>query len=470
MQLQAFEASSLWPEVEEIIYNKRKPTRKKISVMVHTEKEGFPVYNILSIDTVSDYANAIGDDIEIKFRMLFGDYVLRLFPYRNNLELTVKREILIEGTNKPDPDYPIQTIRYKAMFSMDENIVVDVSQFKLIDHESLNKMDIVTVKLQLIDRWLEPFRVKMITSSVFQNKTQKQLLHSITGAESSLIQVDGQPALQGLDIVEPDNTEVRTQIMFPDGKRVVDLPTYLQEKSNGVYNAGIGCYFAYWKELRYWFIYPLYKVSRFDEDTDKAIFYNVPEERFQGVNRTYKKEGKTLKVACTGAKKYAEATDQYSLNEGVGFRMAAANAYMKKPIEIKEEGPVGKRTNLNFEVGMAYREDNLNFASWTQQRISSNPFVEYSRFVHRQSARVDVVWEQSDPTLLYPGMPCKYIFLEKNQIKELKGTILFVQTLEGPISKTPNENIFETISHVTMATETYKEKPEPPKILPPGEF
>ncbi len=125
--------------------------------------------------------------------MPLGEYVVRLYPYRANLEFTIKRIQLQESDSDKEPNTSISVERYKAVFLVNENPVIAGSEIERIDTASLNMIDIVDVKLQLLDRSLEPIRIKTVYG-VFRNVTPKQMIHTLLVGESMKIQVDGKPA------------------------------------------------------------------------------------------------------------------------------------------------------------------------------------------------------------------------------------------------------------------------------------
>ncbi len=156
------------------------------------------------------------------------------------------------------------------------------------------------------------------------------------------------------------------------------------------------------------------------------------------------------------------------MNKGVGFRMADAKAFMNKPIIINENGPIADRSRLNYETAITDRKDNLNYAP--KMGISNNPFHEYSKVVLSSLAQIDLVWENSDYTLLYPGMPCKYVFMDREKMVELKGVIIFSHTLITLHSKNINDIVYKNVTHITIATEIYNNLPDPPTFKAAGEF
>jgi hypothetical protein len=455
------EQSPLWMEIRPIMEDKAKPVKYEYRGMLHTTKEDIPIFKIVSIDVVRDYTTCMGDRRHIEFKMALGDYITRMYPYRTNLELSVKRIQLEETSGQAKEDAKIETERYKAVFLPKANIHPSGTELEQHDTESMNKVDLVDVKLDLLDRSLEPLRVKT-TSGVFRNATAHQLMHSVMVGESNKIKVDGKPAIDGIDIVKPHNQALNRHIILKSGQHITDIPSHLQEHMNGVYNAGIGTYLQKYKDRKLWFVYPLWSTKRFDEDVPKVVFYAVPAERFPSLDRTYREEGKILKILVSSRRKYFDSAETDHMNNGSGFKQADANAFMRKPVKITDEGPVGMRANLNTELAARQRDDGLNYAPVSDRPISSNVYTEYSKVNARNIARIDLTWENAQHDLICPGMPCKYIHLNKNKLVEVKGVVLFVHAMTSLQVPGMSNIIYRNICTITIGTEISSHRPDIP--------
>lgn len=460
----------LWLDVKDIIYSARKPIKNEYRLMVHTEQEDIPVLKLITLDEVRDYVNNIGDVVHVKFMMGLGEYMVRVYPFRTNLEVTIKRITLTEEGNSKEKNSIIYTERYKAVFLTDENQNFTASELEGIDIDSLNTMSTIDVKLQLLNRSLEPLRVKSV-SNIFRNVTQKQIIHNLMAGESSKIKIDGKTAIDSIDIVEPDNKEIKKHVIFPDDSLVVNIPTFLQEKMGGVYNAGIGSYLQNYKQKNTWFVYPLFNTNRFKvSKDDKAMIYGVTPGLFPNLERTYEVEAGIVRIVATNEVKYTDSADTDYMNKGSGFKMIDSNAFMTKPVIITEEGAIPSRSSLNIEVVAEERKDGLNYAPMVAGRSSANPFKEYSKINARNVSRIDFLWENSNSSLLYPGMPCRYIFLDDDKIVELNGIIAFVQSLTELQGIGINGTVYKTKSVVTLLAEQKPLKRKIPKPNNPMEF
>lgn len=461
----SIESTPIWQDIQEVLNSPGRSTRFEFKALLHTESEDLPVLKIVSIDTVRDYVNSVGDVVHIEFLMPLGEYMVRLYPFRANLEFTIKRTLLNDG-NKAIAGVKTNTVRYKAVFLVDENKVLTGKEHEQYDIDTLNNAEIVTVRLQLLNRSLEFLRTRMM-HGVFRNVTQKQLIHALMAGESSKVMIDGKPSIDGINIVEPDNSEVRKNTVIPSSTVITGLPSYLQEKAGGVYSSGVGTYLQLFNKKLLWFVYPTWNTKRFLKSKDDAIiFYALPEGRFQGIEKTYYNNAGLIKALITGSRRYSDSADVDYMNEGSGFRMADANAFMKKPVEITEDGPKPKRLNLNTEVAAESRKDGMNFAP--RINASSNPFKEFSRINSRNISQIDLVWENADPELIYPGMPCKYVFLDQDKSIELNGTVGQVQVSTQVMGQGLTTIGYVTNCLVTLLCEQRPKTRTLPKTQPVG--
>lgn len=456
-----FESSPMWTEIKSVIETGQKKILFDYKVKVHTEKEDIDVWGLESLEVVRDYVHHVGEHSRVVFKIGLGDYIHRLYPYRANLEMTIQRTTLEHGSDERMKSEPILTTRYKAVLNPRDNPIVSTSELENLDPITLNNTNKTVVVLELYDRSLEPLRVKTIWGTV-EYKTQEDLIRGLLGGESMKVLVDGKPSIHGFDMVDPDNKEKRKTIIFPDGLHVTAIPTYLQEKEGGVYDGGIGTFIQTYQEKKYWFVYPLYNVRRFDsDDRPKVIFYILPHNKLPNLDRSFFQEGEILKVVCTAQKRYHDSSELNMMNKGSGYRMPDARAFMAKPVDITADGPKGNRKRLLHEVVTKERTDNLNYAPTHERGASMNPFARRSEILAHTLAQVDLVWENADIELIYPGMPCRFTYLNQREVKNLKGTVLFVHALSGR-SENLNATAYRTQCRLTLAVEPAEDIPELP--------
>lgn len=312
-----------------------------------------------------------------------------------------------------------------------------------------------------MDRNVEPLRVKTV-HGIYKGVTAEQVIKSILIGESQNIQVDGNPAIGGIDVVPPDATATIKQLSIPSGTYVCEVPTYLQEQVSGVYKHGIGTYYQRFNGIPMWFVYPLYDFNRFDngEEQNVAILYGAPPKFSSGVERTFRVNAGVLEAVITTEKRQVNASDVTQLNDGVGFRFNDQNAYMNKPVIIDDQGnAIGARGNLNQEAAFINRGDGLNFVP-VVRNFGTNSYHEISKVSARQATLLQFGWQNSDPSFIYPAMPVKYCYMQDDQFIELKGTVLGVHETsirQGTLSETDR---YLTQCVLSIATELNTKLPE----------
>lgn len=461
-----FEDSPVWYEVLDIIKNSKGSKLFKIVGTIHTEKEDIGVWDLNDLEKTRDFLKDFGDSAVVRFKLGLGDYTNRLWPCRNNLEFTIKRIPMADAAFRQKTDEEIITTRYKAIFNQQHNPAIGSSDIQSVKIEDLNVSDIVEVELELLDRGLEPLRIKT-TSGIFRKIKLQDYVTSTLGHESNQVLVDGKPVLDALDIVEFDNKDTIQNLVVANGMHLTSLTTFLQN-DKGLYNQGIGTYFMKYKGKRTWFVYPVYDASRFDKKGKKVIFYMVPQEKLPQLERSYWEDGDILKVAITAQRVYNDSAGLAEANTGGGFRMPDARSFMKKPVVITPDGPVVDRARLNHEVVNAARKDGLDYAPVVTNGVSANVYVQRSAIVGKSRGQIDIVWEGADEELIFPGMPAKCVYLVQGKVKEVKGTVLFLHSLSARIEKN-NAQAFKTTARITLACEQQDNIPDLPSRGVPGE-
>lgn len=462
----SFEETTLWIEVQDIVYSDTPRPVYDYKGTLHTEKEDLSIWDLGEIETLRDYVNQIGETAKIAFKVGLGDYIQRIYPYRQHLEFTIKRIPMKTTGNEQDLDQAVQVKRYKAIFNPANNPPVGASELESQAYSDLNT-SLADLRLELVDRSLEPLRI-MTTNGAFLNKSMEDLIRATLGAESAGLKVDGKPAIDAMDIVKPDNQEAVSQVIFPHGTKITTIPTYLQQSVGGVYNGGIGTYLQQYQGKKMWFVYPLYSPERFDSKDKRVSFYAIPQEKLPQLDKSYQLDGDIVKVVVTAQRKYSDTAELAYMNEGSGFRMADARSFMKKPIKISAKGPIGQRANLNHEVAITDRKDGLNHLPVVPGGPGSNAYLQRAKVLALTMAQIDFVWENADPELLYPGMPCRYVYLSHGKPVTLKGTVLFLHIYTSRVEKY-NASAFRTTCRVTIATEPQSKVPDLPDQETPGD-
>ena len=450
------ELTPLYQDIKSVIEAPDKGRNIRLEATIHTEKEDFRPLKVLMLQNQRDYYKQTGESFHLIVLMAMGDYTWRLLPFRDHLEISLKTLYQHKNGDLSATD-PTREIRFKALIDTEKaNPYAGGDTVSNMEIESLNiSSPPLEVTFELVDRCEEVLRLLQIDGT-FPNVTMEQMLHGVFTHKANKTKVDGKAILQVTDVYPPDNKKTYPDLIIPSGTLLRDLPGYLQEKSKGVYTAGIGGFFQRYHGEPAWFVYPLFRLERFDEDCEKLVIYSAPQEKFPSLDQTYRKEGKVTYVVSTGVRKIIDDSRNPELNNGTGFRMSNAESMMLKPLEVKEEGLNANRNRLNWEASDGGRKDQLSVAP--VRNSSANPYTEYSRVVSKNFSLVTLAWENSDPDVVYPGMPCKYVYMDKGKYTETKGIIVkcnSVTQIQGnPMMDTPHRTmtnlqiLIEPLSHL----------------------
>ncbi len=419
--------TSLKKDVNKIINSPDKVIFYSWEARVHNKKYNLNILKIKNFDLVRNYLRNIGDHMHIEFILAAGDFYKYFFPYKENSYITITQKPRT-FTNLPIKNAKEIKATYKLVYLEKENTPLNfIEASERFNKTALDLMDFITVKCQLLDLSLEALRI-LYTGGTFENKTYKEILYNTVGSDSLKVKINGKPSIEAIDISDPDNTENQTMTIIPDGTPIISIPTYLQEHKKGIYNSGIGMYLQNFNSKKTWFVYPLYNTSIYKKRSYKSIFYVVPPQHFPWVEKTYLLENKVLKIVCVADKRYISDGHSRIMDTGNGFRMSAAYSYMKKPVVMKKTGPVGSRSRMNYEVSNKDALNGLNYGPMVEDEISDNPYSEYSKITSRYTDIIHLVWNNSDPDLIHPGMPAKFFYLKHDKLVSITGVIINTQT------------------------------------------
>lgn len=445
----------IYNDIKVILDSDHKNVKQRITATIHTVVDTVTPMKLMTLDIVRDYVANMSDTGYVTFKMDLGMYLYDIYPYRENLEISIDIVPYTETQDTVGPTATKLTYRYKAVILPNEGDKYNFDVDSKKDDDKIVAKEILDVQFQLMDRSIEPLRIKTMYG-IYRSVTVEDLLRSTIVHECSQILIDSKPCIDSIDIVSPDNTKVYPNIVIPHGTDVVELPTILQRKLTGVYTAGLGSYLQYYGNKHIWYIYPLYNTDRSTIKDDIAMIYDVPSQVIREVDKSYTLVGKQLKILANGTKNYIDDGESSLMSHGSGFRMSDAGSIMKKPIRILEDGTIsGDRARQNYETVGQDRADGLNYAP-VQQSPSSNPFSEYSKVLSRSVSRLDFTWTNSDPSLIYPGMTCKLIKYRDDKLIELNGTIVFSQSYTALQGDNINNDTYRTVTTLTLLIEPFR--------------
>jgi hypothetical protein len=423
------EDSSLFNEVQEITSGSEKPVFYYWTGEIHTGDTTTELMKVITWHTVRDYENNIGDELTLECAIPLGVYAKIIYPNRAILEITMYRAPISETGNVIREDLAVESERYKAVLVLDGMPNIEGTELGQLTQATLDLKDILTVNFQLFNRSLEKLRTVTV-GGIFRNTRTDSVITAILGKESKDLLVDSKAAVDAIDVITGSNLAIRDHIVIPQGTKLIRVPTFIQERCGGVYTTGIGTYF----QNRSWYVYPLYDTTKLNQAAHTLTLIKVPKRRFTGIERTYREAGTSIFVLGTSETKFSDDGSTNFMNSGNGVMLADASQFMESIVSTINNKTTISRSKLNSEFLARKKEDGINNVQISNDRISANSFIEYSKLAGRDGGLYEFIWENSKPDLLFPGMLTRILYISNNEIEELSGVLLFVSTvtqLEG---------------------------------------
>lgn len=414
------ELSALNREITDIIASGAKPVHATWSAKIYVN-DGDVVLplKLVSIDYVEDFMNNYTECIMVHLLMLKGTFAKRVYPYLNNMEMELNSQPISEIGDAEDGSIPNQSERYVAVMVDEGNPIIENSTKNTASEEELNLGGFIEMKFMLINKSVEQLRMITI-GEILRNVTGEEAVKALLTKYSRTVNIDEDRKVKGVDMVKANNQEKREHVIIPHGTPLVELPFHIHYKCGGLYSAGLG----YYLQDDHWYLFPCFDTTRFNDVQKTLTIIIVPPDRFPGIERTYRLDGDNLVIIATGDTKFRELSNVAQLNRGNGVRFGDADAMMGEYSTTKGNKTVASRAKNNTEIVTDKRPNGKNMVLMGQNKVNGNPFVEYSLAAARQGSAVTFTWQNSNRSLLYPGMPVKVQYLDGPDIKTLMGVLL----------------------------------------------
>jgi hypothetical protein len=446
------EDSSLWREVETILNSGDKKTYFSWDGIIHANSVDIDIFRLVGIDNTRNYESQVGDGMSLMTMIPLGTYAKKVYPYRDRLEITLKRTTLIGYGQDVDENAVVESTRYKASLILDDIPNIEGAEINRLSEDILNLRQILDISFQLVDRSMEQLR-SVIVGGSFRNTAAASVIRAVLTAESAKVKIDGEPSIGGVELTPPDNKDVKEHVVIPQGTNLLNLATYIQEKCGGIYRGGMGTYL----QDKMWYVYPLFDTSKLSASEATTTIIKVTGPKAQGFDRTHREEGRSVFIVATSDGEFSDDGGTKAFSDGAGVRLANADNFMGELTKNAGNKAVMSRGKNNTEfTTQAPAEGQVQYIPVSKDRISSNPYNDYARIMSRLGGLYTFKWEAADPSLLFPGMMARILFLDGDDVKELHGVLLFVHTSTTLMGKGATAGKFTTTCSITF----YARKPD----------
>lgn len=407
-------------EINAIVTGGSKPVFYQWDVQIHAGGKTIKPVTVMDTEKIADYLSAYTDVHSVEVMMMQGDYTQDVLPFKSDLFITLRKLPLGEQVKATEDKFsPIESFRYRATLYDNSSPLLEGNTPNTRDKETANRTNTMNVRFSLIDPVLEQLRMQSC-GFILRDASPVDAVTWLLTKYSKTQVVDAASTIKGTTVAPNANAVPRKHIVIPHLTPFVKVPDLIHQKTGGVYATGFGFYL----QRGYWYVYSPFDLKAYDRSFKTLTVINVPANRLPNPERSYRTTDTQLLVLATGDAKHYDITEQLQLNQGNGVRFMDAKRAFDTWGTVRDNKLIIERAANVTEALVETRDTNLNYIKETASRFTVNSAKELSDIAARSGSIIEHVWESSNPDLLYPGMPCKLMFLQAGQAKEIYGVLI----------------------------------------------
>ena len=396
-------------EIDEI--NKKVNKTKEVwcTAHIHTTKESIPVSLLISVDTKRDYVKDVGDHIFVHMRIPKGLYFRRIMNHRANLEITLKKK---SGDK-------VWEQRLKLAISS------SVRGLKGSRHETIseNKLDsegFVDVTGQCVNRFLEVMVGQIVKAGTYNGVNFKKLVPVIFKEVTDEITVSGMDNKVTVVMEEPSNNRNYKNLVLKTGIKIMDLPSFLQNKDFGLYNGNVYTFLQMEGKEKKVYIGSLHNTEVKNKRQLKVLL--VPETKYANYSNTYTSDDTTLKIITSSSDSVYDNIANLIMNKGQGIHVPETDGIAKR--SLADDGGTPTVNKCALATRVVNKETPDNTVKLEYSKPTNNLYKARSSVMERNGMNVMVRWEYSNSDLIFPGMIAYLMYENGNGKAEIiKGVV-----------------------------------------------
>ncbi len=444
----SYDATLLYKEAERVRDNGEGYHNVRTTVNILANGKWSQPNRVEHMHLVRDYSTGpIGDIRKLEVLMLLGDYTFDILPYRDKLVIDITEIPLMEGNSARNWERFAGTKRYKAILDLEggDNTILTNKQAVMQSKAQMNQVGMKTVVFTLVDEIC--YKLMMVTTGLtLKAMTSLDMILWIHDYYFKELFKGSSERIEGINVWRDQaNPQVIHQLALPDGIPLKDVCKFIQNDECGVYPTGLGRYI----QNKQFYVYPLFDTTRYSKNAKVLNVINMPNDRFQGSEKTFLDTEKSLTIIVTGTSVASDKSTGAKIQNGNGFRFGDLTKLLNTGTIKDNRMLIDRATNL-FEVTSETLADGLNNMRWAAERFTANPFKQYSTMAQQQGQPVDIQWTRGNVDLLEPGMPVKFQTIDGNTVNTYYGTLLGVNDNRAPVDSGNVSTRFDGVTTLSL--------------------
>lgn len=412
----------LGDEVRRIINGGNKPSLY-LDATIHTKLGDVGVLRVLNHDIVREYIGQYSDEISLVAVVPAGQMAYRVYPSRNELELTLVGAPTQQYVSAAFETNKVQSQRYRAVLKVSKDPAMEAMGRELVSEFKMDISEFEVVEFQLFSLAMEQFSMRSCGNS-YRKTGVADIVRSLLLEQSNTIDIENAYKPLGVDMVEPFDAALREHIVIPHGTPVYDAPGYIHKNCGGIYSAGL----AYFYQDDYWYVFPPYDYKNFNNATRQLVINQVPANKLPSLENSFLIEGSVVNIITTGEFSLSDVSDNEKRSSGNGVRFADASKLFEDGVEVVGNKAVMSRAKTNNEFVSSAQRSDLNNVVTSGNRVTANTLYEASKLASKEGVHIQAVWQNANPALIRPGMQSRIFYFKEGQVRKLDAVVIGIQS------------------------------------------
>lgn len=409
-----------------------------LNAIIITPKEQIRGIQVTHFSEAADFLSNRSEKMGIKIQLRPGDYFDKIVPYRD--------DIIIQVVMDSDSERRIR--EFVGIPIVDRDLRSEGDLASLANLSAYNDISLAEYEFQLMDKGFAKLRNELVSAN-FAMETPGQILPYIMDRYSKAVDYGSAPKYKGIYYPPFDNLSPVAQVLIPPQTRLIDVPSYLQNKEEyGVYSKGLGSFY----KQSWWWIYPLFDCNRVDQHHRPIDIIRVPKDKLPTLDYTFYMSEVALTIISTGDAKHQDHADIRKQNQGVGKRVLQSAAIEGETGSHYTKGrSVITRADTLQEYKLSDRKNSEEYVPF-DPKPTSNMSAVLSVNAFNEGEILTVEWHNGDTGYLEPGHPLRYQYIgPEDQLIIRKGVLLGYRTDYLPITAGPVPDMRRTcVLHIFL--------------------
>ena len=377
-----------------------------VDLVLHVGDDNYYIDTVVSVDIQRDYNMNYSDYTSVTFIMPLGDFVKKVYPNRDDLEVTLS--ITTVGARE-------DTVFIFKLTKFDN--LVRSGTYASRSMNDLNK-DNTMITGQCINKTVKGLRNK-ITHGIYRDVTVEDVIKAIALKHMNKFSALYGAINNGFELVPPNNTRKYDHIIVPNNTAVIDIAKVLQ-KELGVYNGEVCTYLQTYNNTEKLFITPKYRYDLLGFMDRKLVITGLGSSTIRSLDSTYAMDGDDVNILVEKSNKLND-NDDYVHDKGTAIETVNSDSLNARPIQLTSDGM--KVSESYVRDRLAHKELNDGIGKVEFKGVTNNQYDARSEVLKRDGSLIQLVWSYSNARLLTPMMPVIYVHEESDTIIKYEGIL-----------------------------------------------